>query len=105
IADQAWNIQELGDRGKFFGLFVDPHGRADAAVRVASATDLAAVGAGTMNKIRKVRESAHQGKREPVARRLGDADLRFDVIGEMRKRITLAQPAFGRYIFVAAGKR
>ena len=39
-----------------------------------------------------------------LGERLSDADLAFHVIGEMGKRVPLAQPAFRRDVFIAAGE-
>src|SRR5207253_8218473 len=86
-------------------FLVDHHCRADAAVWMAAAADLAPISARTVDEIREVRESAHHGKREPIACRLGDTDLRLHVVGEVRKRVSLTEPAFRRDVFIAACER
>ena len=72
---------------------------------MAAAADLSPIGAGPVDEIGEIGERSHQRKREPVARRFGDADLVFHVIGQVRQRVTLPQPAFRRDVFVAAGER
>ena len=103
--NEARDIQELGNRSELLGLLVDHHCRAHAAIRMASAADLAPIGAGSVNQVREVRERAHQRKREPVACRFGDTDLGLHVVGQMRQRVSLAQPAFRGDVFIAAGER
>ena len=58
-----------------------------------------------MNQIRKIGEGAHQRKREPIARRLGDTHLILHVVRQMRKRIALLQTTLGSDLFIAAGER
>ena len=60
---------------------------------------------GSVDQIGEIGERAHQRKREPVARRLSDADLALHVVGQVRQRVTLAQAAFRSDVFVAAGER
>ena len=75
VVDEARDVQELRNRREFLRFLVDHQRRADAAVRVAAAADLAPIGSGSVDQIGEIRERAHQRKREPVARRFGDADL------------------------------
>src|SRR6185436_17348985 len=58
-----------------------------------------------MHEIRKIRERAHQRKRKPIACRLSDANLVFNVVREVRKRVALLQTAILRDLFVATRKR
>ena len=92
IRYETRHVQELRHRGHFIGLLVDHQGGADAAVRMAAATDLAPLGLRTMHQVREVREGGHQRKREPVARGLGKPRLLFHVMGQMRERVALLHP-------------
>ena len=58
-----------------------------------------------MHEIREISERSHQRKREPIARRLSDADLILHVVREVRKRVALLQATLLGDLFVAAGKR
>ena len=60
---------------------------------------------GSVDEIGEIGERSHQRKREPVARRLGDADLVLHVVRQVRQRVTLLQSAFRRDVFVAARER
>ena len=50
-------------------------------------------------------KGADEGDGEPVARRLNLANLRANILRQMRKRVALAQAAFRSNVFVAASKR
>ncbi len=56
-------------------------------------------------QIGPVRERAHEGNREPVARRLAHLDLILHVVRQVRQRITLGFATLRRNLFVAARKR
>src|SRR5688500_17351883 len=58
-----------------------------------------------MYQVSEVGKSAHQRKRNPITRRLSDADLVLNIVGQMRKRVALLQPALLGDLFVATGER
>ena len=86
-------------------FLVNHHCRAHAAVRMATARDLAPFGLRSVNQIREIRKGAHQRQRKPIARRLCDTNLILNIVRQVRKRVTLLQPALRRDLFVAASKR
>ena len=59
----------------------------------------------TLHHVRESGESADERNGEPVTCRLNLANLRADILREMRKRVALAQAAFRSNVFVAASKR
>ncbi len=67
------HVEEGGDGSGFLGFLVDHQGHADAAVGVASAGELAPLGAGSVDEVGPVRECGHEGDGEPVALGLADA--------------------------------
>ncbi len=58
-----------------------------------------------LDHIRKASECADEGDGEPVARRFNLADLRADVLSEMRQGVALAETALRSDVFIAACKR
>src|SRR6202041_2663332 len=62
-------------------------------------------GFGTLHHVRETGEGADEGNGEPIARGLNLADLGADVLGEMRKRVALAETALRSDVFVAASER
>ncbi len=105
VRDQSLDVQELRHRRHFFCFLVDHHRRADAAVRVAAAGNLSPFGLRPVNHVGEIGERAHQRKREPIARRFGDADLFLHVQRQVRQRVTLLQAALFGDVLVAAGER
>ena len=71
---------------------------------MAAAAHLAPVGVGAVDDVGEVGEGVHHGDGEPVAGGLGDAELLFDVVGEVRQGVALAQAALGGDLFVAPGE-
>src|SRR6185369_3825239 len=98
-------VQKLRHWTHLSVFFVDHHCRADAAVRVTTARNLAPLGIRTVNEIRKVRKGAHQRKREPIARGFGNTNLVLHVVRQVRERVTLLQTTLRSDLFVTAGKR
>ena len=105
ISHQPRNVQELRHGCPLVVFLVDHECGPDAAVRMAAATDLAPLGLRAVDQVGEVREGAHQRDWEPVARRLGDPKLLFDVQRHMGERVALAQTPFRRDVFIAPGKR
>ena len=75
VARQTVSVEEGGDGNSFLGFLVDHQRHADAAVRVASAGELAPLVVRPVNIVRPVRKSAHKADREPVADRLAQPRL------------------------------
>src|SRR5579862_9914727 len=78
---------------------------AGAAIRVAAAGERTPLRIGAMRKVRETGEGGDVRNREPVARGLHFADLRADVLREVRKRVALADASFRRDFLVATGER
>ena len=98
-------IQEARNRRPFLGFLVDHQRRADAAVRVAAAGKRTPLRIRSVHQIGEAGERADEGNREPVARGLDFAHLRADVLRQVRKRVALADAAFGSDFLVAPGER
>ena len=98
------HVEEGGDGSGFLGFLVDHHGHADAAVGMASAGELAPLGAGPVDEIGPVGEGAHEADGEPVALRLAEADLLLDVVRHVREGVALGNAALVGDFLVAAGK-
>ena len=105
VFSQAFRVQERRYRHGFFGFFVDHHGHADAAIRMAAAAQLTPVRFRSMDQVREIRERAHERDREPVANGFAQTGLVLHVVREMRKRVALRFAAFIGDRFVAAGER
>ena len=97
-------VEEARNRRPFFGFLVDHQRCADAAIRVAAAGKRTPLRIRAVDQVREASESADERNREPVARRLDFADLRADVLRQMRKRVALADAAFRSDFFVAPGE-
>src|ERR1051325_8586430 len=74
VFDKTRNVQKLRHGTHLSVFLVDHHRGTNAAIRVTTARYLAPLSLWTMHEIRKIRESAHQRKREPIACRLSDAN-------------------------------
>ena len=98
------HIEEGGYGSGFFGFLVNHQSHADAAVGMASAAELAPLGAGPVNEIGPVREGAHEADGEPVALWLADAHLILDVVGHVAEGIALGHAALFCNVLVAAGE-
>ena len=98
------HVEEGGDGSGFLGFLVDHQRHADAAVGMASAGELAPLGAGPVNEVGPVREGAHEADGEPVALGLAEADLVFDVVRHVREGVALGHAALVGDVFVAAGE-
>src|SRR5687767_13635454 len=58
-----------------------------------------------MNEVSEIGESTHQRKRKPITRRLGDTNLVLHIVGQVRKRVALLQPAVFSDLFVTSRER
>ena len=102
VLHELRHVDELRHRGHVLGLLVDHQRRADPAVRMAAATDLPPLRLRPVRQVRRVHEAAHHRDREPVAGRLGDADLPLHVVRQVAQRVALAHPPLVGDLLVAA---
>ncbi len=102
----SWSaLTERGEGHRFLGFLIHHHGHADAAIRVAAAAQLAPSGLGAVDQIAPIGEGGDERNREPVARRLAESGLVFDVVRQVGKRVALGGAALVGDGFVAAGER
>ncbi len=106
IFRQLVAVQECRDRNRFLGFLVDHHRHARAAVRMATAAQLAPVvfHVVDVHQVGPVAERSHEADREPVAGRFAEAGLILHVMREMRQRVALRLAAIVGDGFVASGK-
>ncbi len=104
VLGQTIGLEERSDRNGFLGFLVDHQRHADAAIRVASAGELAPIRVRSVNQVGEVGEGAHEADREPVAGRLAQASLVLHVVRHVAQRVALRHAAFVADRLVAAGK-
>jgi len=104
VLGELHGVEERGDGNGFLGLLVDHQRHADAAVRVASAGELAPLVVRSVYEVGPVGEGGHEGDGEPVAGALTEASLVADVVREVRQGVALRCAALVRNLFVAAGE-
>ncbi len=97
-------IEESGDRNGFFRLFINHQRHAGAAVRMATAGELAPVVLRSVDQVSPVRKCGHEADREPVTDRLAETGLVLDVVREVRQCVALRMAAFVGNILIATGE-
>src|SRR5215510_9191307 len=83
VLNQTRNIKKFRYWSHFFVFLVDHHGRADATIRVTTARHLAPLRLWSMDEVGEISKRTHQRKWEPIARRLGNANLVLHVVSEV----------------------
>ena len=104
VLGQPVGVQEGRDGRRFLGFLVHHDGHADAAIRVATAAQLAPIGLRPVNQVAPVGEGGDEGDREPVAGRLAEAGLILHVVRQVGKRVALGDAALVGDGFIAAGE-
>ena len=69
-----------------------------------AARELAPLRVRSVHHVGPVGEGAHEGDREPVARRLAEGGLLLHVVRQVRQRVALRPTPLVRDLFVAAGE-